>query len=218
MNEPIDGQLRVRDTRWDTALKLGSATLHEAAGGIGALPAAIHSITTGLHVAGPAVTVSGPPGDNLWVHRALYACRPGDVLVISVGGAYESGYWGEILGWAASARGLGGVVLDGCVRDSGRLSAIGVPVFARGLCIRATTKQSDGPGRINGVLAFGSAEVRPRDLIVGDEDGLVVLPAERIDEVLAKGQARLEREAHIIGEVRGGARTLDVYGWSDAGP
>ncbi len=210
--------LHLRDPRWSTALALGSATLHEAAGQIGALPAAIQNVTTGLHIAGTALTVSGPPGDNLWIHRAVYASEPGDVLVISVSGAYEAGYWGEILSWAAKARGIGGVVLDGCVRDSSRLVDIGVPVFARGLCIRGTTKLADGTGEINGVLTLGATDVNPGDLVIGDEDGLVVLPTGRVDEVLSKAQVRAEREAEIIASLRAGSRTLDLYGLADGPP
>src|SRR5258708_2871129 len=124
----------------------------EAAGRIGAIPAAIRPMTPVHSVAGPAVTVFGPPGDNLWLHRSIYECKPGDVVVACVGGAYEWGYWGEVLTRAALECGIAGVVIDGCVRDVDRLAEIGLPVFARGSAIRGTSKHTDGAGMINSEL------------------------------------------------------------------
>lgn len=193
------------------ALSLGSSTLHEASGQLGALPSAIHQITRGLPLAGRAVPVCGPPGDNLWIHRAIYLCRPGDVLVVDFGGGYEYGYWGEVLSHAARARGISGVVINGCVRDSELLAGIGVPVFARGVCMRGTTKQVDGHGWVNKTIQIGSANVNAGDVVIGDHDGVVILSAIGLDEILAKARARLEQEGRIIEALKGGARTLDLY-------
>lgn len=109
--EVVDG-FTVKDVA-----QFGSATLHEAAGRIGALPAAIRAMTPSSACAGPAVTVACPPADNLWLHRAVYRCDPGAVLLADVTGAYEWGYWGEVLSCAAAERRIAGVVINGCVRD-----------------------------------------------------------------------------------------------------
>lgn len=193
------------------ATSLGTATLHEAAGQRGALPAAIRRMTPGLVMAGRAVTVSGPPGDNLWLHRATYIARPGDVLVAEVGGQHEAGYWGEILSCAARAKGVAGVVIDGCVRDGERLPEIGVPVFARGLCMRGTSKRSDGPGAVNQPVRLGDAVVHPGDVVLGDGDGVLALPFADLAAVLELGRARQRHEEEILAALRAGATTMDLY-------
>lgn len=190
---------------------LGSATLHEAAGRIGALPAAIRPMTPLLSFAGPAVTVCGPPADNLWLHRAVYECKPGDVLVANVSGAYEWGYWGEVLSCAANERRIAGVVIDGCVRDVARLADVGPPVFARGSAIRGTVKHSDGVGAINEDIVVGDIAVHPGDWLVGDGDGVVVIPRDRLASVVVDGQSRAEKEVELIQQLRDGKRTLDLY-------
>lgn len=96
-----------------SARQFGTASLHEAAGKIGALPRAIKPMAPGFRVCGPAFTVHGPGNDNLWLHRAIVAAHPGDVLVAFVSGAYDAGYWGEIMSTAATAVDLGGLVIDG---------------------------------------------------------------------------------------------------------
>ncbi|WP_345638230.1 RraA family protein [Rugosimonospora acidiphila] len=192
---------------------LGSATLHEAGGRIGALPAAIRPMTPSPSFAGPAVTVLGPPADNLWLHRAVYRCEPGDVLLANFGGAYEWGYWGEVLSRAAAERRIAAVVIDGCVRDLVRLGEVGLPVFARGSAIRGTVKHFDGVGAINGDLVVGEIVVRPGDWVVGDEDGVVVIPRDLMATVVTQAQQRVEKEARFMQELRDGKRTLDLYGF-----
>lgn len=196
--------------RIDRAVRLGTATLHEAAGRIGALPSQIARITPGQSFAGPAVTVSGPPADNLWLHRGLLASSLGDVMVVTVGDHYEAGYWGEVMAVAARARGVAGLVIDGCVRDSDALANVGVPVFARGLCIRGTDKDPDGVGGVNEPLTLGDVVVYPGDLVVGDADGVVALPAARVDEILDAADARIAKEARIMAALRRGATTVDL--------
>lgn len=196
----------------DRAARLGAATLHEAAGKIGALPSQIGQITAGLSFAGRALTVSGPGGDNLWLHRALLRATVGDVVVASVGGVFEHGYWGEVMSVAARARGVSALVIDGCVRDGDVLAAVGVPVFARGLCIRGTGKDPDGAGTINEPVKLGEVTVRSGDLVAGDADGVVVIPASRVAEVLAAGAARVDDEARIMDALRRGESSVDLLG------
>lgn len=192
--------------------QLGSATLHEAAGRLGALPAAIRPMTPFPECAGPAVTVACPPADNLWLHRAVYECQPGAVLVADVSGAYDWGYWGEILSCAAAARGITAVVINGCVRDVVRLAEVGIPVFARGSAIRGTAKHPDGVGAINANLVVGEILVHPGDWVVGDGDGVVVIAKHDLATVVAAGKSRIENEADLIRQLQVGKRTLDLYG------
>ena len=199
-----------------TAAAISTATMHEAGGKIGALPSGIKQAHPSFEVCGPAFPVMGPPGDNLWLHRGIALAKPGDVLVISVNGHYEAGYWGEIMSQAALARKLGGVVIDGCARDGALLEELGFPVFARGLCIRGTGKDQTGVGAINHPVRIGNIVVFGGDLVLGDSDGLVVVPRADLADVIAKSRAREEKEAHIIGDLQAGKRTLDLYGWTEA--
>lgn len=190
---------------------LPAATLHEAGGRIGVMPSAIKPVAPQFRICGPAVTVHSPGGDNLWLHRALYVAQPGDVLVVHVSGLYDFGYWGEIMSAAAKARQLGGLVIDGCVRDGGILADFGFPVFSRGLCIRGTGKDFGARGWINHPVMFDDLTVDAGDLIVGDTDGVVAVPRSRAAEVVAAAGAREAKEAAIIKRIEAGERTLEVY-------
>jgi 4-hydroxy-4-methyl-2-oxoglutarate aldolase len=191
----------------------GTATLHEAAGKIGALPSAIKPVVPSFSLAGPAVTVHSPPGDNLWLHRALVVAQPGDVLVVFTEGAYEHGYWGEVMSTAARAGKLAGLVIDACVRDGAILESVGFPVFARGLCIRGTGKDFGARGWINHPLQIGDVTIEPGDLIVGDTDGVVAIPRARIAEVADKSRDRENKEAETMRRLSAGERSIDLYGW-----
>lgn len=195
-------------------MKLDSATIHEAAGKIGALPSGIKPIAHGMRLEGPAFTVSSPPANNLWLHKAIAEATTGDILVVEVGGHYEAGYWGEIMTVAAQARGVVGLVIDGCVRDLEQITALGFPVCSRGLCIRGTGKATTPPGSLNEPIEIGDVTISPGDLIVGDSDGVVAIPSARVEEVLAKSRERLDKEAAVTERLRRGETTLDIYGWS----
>ncbi len=206
-------------TRPDPALVKRAATfptstLHEAAGKIGALPAVIKPMAPSFKICGPAITVHSPPADNLWLHRALYLAKPGDVLVVYVSGHYEAGYWGEVMSTAARTRGLNGLVIDGKVRDGDLLEEKGFPVFARGLCIRGTGKDFGARGWINAPLLIDDVVVHAGDLVVGDTDGVVVIPQARISETLDAAQQREEFEAGIMRRLESGETTLDMFGWN----
>jgi 4-hydroxy-4-methyl-2-oxoglutarate aldolase len=192
------------------AATFSTATLHEAAGKIGALPSAIKPITAGMRIVGPAVTVSCPAGDNLRIHHAIYIARPGDILVVDVAGGHEYGYWGEIMTVAAQARGLAGLVIDGCVRDGDILATLGFPVFARGRCIKGTAKDPT-KGTINHPIHIADVVVEPGDFVAGDTDGVVVIPRADLPAVVAAADRRERAEAELIDELRRGARTIDLY-------
>ena len=189
-----------------------AASLHEASGRRGALPWAIRPLDPSMRIRGPACTVEGPGGDNLWLHRAIYAAAPGDVLVVFVQGAYEHGYWGDIMTNAAIGRGLGGLVIDGGVRDGESLRALGFPVFARGLCIRGTAKDHGARGFVNAPLLIGDVAVSPGDLVVGDGDGVVIVPRDAAPEIVRLASERETREQGILDRLRAGETTLEIYG------
>jgi 4-hydroxy-4-methyl-2-oxoglutarate aldolase len=193
-----------------TAL-LTAATVHEAAGRIGALPSAIRPLHPDMHLAAPAFPVRCPPGDNLWIHRAVYAAQPGEVLVVDTGGGFEYGYWGEVLAVAAIARGLAGLVLHGGVRDSRRLVELGWPVFAERICIRGTGKDPDGDGALGEPVRVGEVQVRRGDLIVADADGVISVPAARADEVRALSDERERAEAEYLKRLQAGETTIGIY-------
>ncbi|MDO8455862.1 MAG: 4-carboxy-4-hydroxy-2-oxoadipate aldolase/oxaloacetate decarboxylase [Burkholderiaceae bacterium] len=196
------------------AAKLPTATLHEAAKKIGALPSAIKPVAPQFRFAGSALTVHSPGGDNLWLHRALDVAQPGDVMVVFANSAYEHGYWGEIMTTAANVRGLAGLVIDACVRDGVLLGEIGFPVFSRGVCIQGTGKDFGATGWINHPLSIGGVVVHAGDLVVGDSDGVVVIPHARAAEVVTAGDQRELDEAEILRRLQAGESTMNIYGWA----
>lgn len=199
----------------ELARRLGAATLHEAAGRIGALPREIKPVSSAMRLAGPAFTVQVPAGDNLWIHRAIYAAAPGDILVVHTTGGVHWGYWGDILNTAALVRGLGGLVIDGGVRDSSNLAEMDLPVFSNGLCIRGTIKDYGGAAWMRRPILIGDVVIHQGDLIVGDADGVAVIPSVKAQEALAKGEAREADEAAKIARIRSGERTIDIYGFGE---
>lgn len=193
------------------AARVPTATLHEAAGREGALPHAIKPVHAGMRLCGPAVTVHSPGADNLWIHRALYVARPGDVLVVHVSDMPDFGYWGEIMSTAAKACQLGGLVIAGCVRDIDLLEQIGFPVFATGLCIRGTGKDPIARGWVNHPVRIGDITVHAGDLVVGDRDGVVVIEQARAAQVVTAAEEREAKEAEVLKRIAAGERTLEVY-------
>ena len=156
-------------------------------------------------VAGPALTVRTRPGDHLVIHRALDLAEPGDVLVVDGGGFLERALIGEIMGRYAVARGIAALVVDGAVRDTEGLVAGPIPVFAAG--VNHLGPYKDGPGELHGPVQAGGTVVRSGDLVVGDADGVMVVPHERADEVVSRGEQRLLAEEKEFAEIAAG--TLD---------
>jgi 4-hydroxy-4-methyl-2-oxoglutarate aldolase len=186
---------------------IGTATVHEASGRKGYIDCAIRPIAQGVRICGPAFTVQCHPKDNLMLHKALEGAQPGDVIVASVGGYYDGGYWGGLMNTSAMARKLGGLAIDGCVRDSEELISMGFPIFCRGFCIQGTGKW--GLGVINHPILFGGTSVRPGDLILGDNDGMVVVERESCGEVLAKSVARTEAEEKKAVQLAAGISSVE---------
>ncbi|TAM75682.1 RraA family protein [bacterium] len=192
-----------------TISSFSSATLHEAFGRRGAIPSAIKPVTHGMRIYGSAFTVLSPPQDNLMLHKAIYAAKRGDVLVVGVSGFYEAGYWGEVMSVAAMARQLAGLVIDGCIRDANEIAAMGFPTFARGTCIRGTSKY--GGGALQVPIVLGDVVANPGDLIVGDDDGVVVIPSGEAEALATAAGERIEYEADVMRRLRAGETTLAIF-------
>lgn len=180
---------------------LASANVADAMGRFNFMDSGIRS-RTGRPVAGSALTVVCRPGDNLMLHKALSLAAPGDVIVVATGGNLTSAVFGELMGRTAAAAAVGGLVVDGAVRDVEALTEIGFPVFSRSVCPGGCDK--DGPGEINVPVACGGAAVLPGDIVVGDADGVAVVPRADAEEVLAAVEAIAERERGRIEEIRSG--------------
>ncbi|NIF90498.1 4-carboxy-4-hydroxy-2-oxoadipate aldolase/oxaloacetate decarboxylase [Burkholderia sp. Cy-637] len=201
-----------QDAQLEQARRLGTSTLHEASGlADSSVDPAIRTIWAGASLAGAAYPVACAPGDNLAIHVAMEQAPRGSVLVVSAGG-FVAGYWGEVLAAAAEAAGVAGLVIDGGVRDIAALRARRFPAFARGISVRGTLKASvPSVGR---PISLAGTPVAAGDLVVADDDGVVVIPAERAQAVLAEGQARADKEARMMAALARGETTLDLLGLS----
>lgn len=165
----------------------------------------------GGYMSGPALTVKTRPGDNLMIHKALWMASPGDVIVVDGGGDLTNALIGEIMVGIAIQRGLGGMVINGAIRDAGALADGNFPVFAAGVTHRGPYK--DGPGEINVPIAIEGMVIEPGDLIIGDEDGVLCVPFDRAEALLAAAQKKAADEAAMIAAIKAG--TLDTA-WIDA--
>ena len=157
---------------------------------------------TRLSLFGVAVTVNTRPGDNLMVHKALEVAKPGDVVVVSTNGNTTSAVFGEIMGTTAVRAKLGGIVVDGAIRDVDGLRALGLPAFSRSVTPGGC--DIDGPGEINVPISCGNTVVMPGDILVGDDDGLAVVPRDDAAQVLDQVRALEERERIRINEINDG--------------
>lgn len=199
------------ESRGQDATMPGTASIHEAVGRIGALPSHIKPICSAMRLAGPALPVLCPAGDNLWIHRALLNANPGDILVVDCGDGDEFGYWGEIMATAAAAKGVAGLVITGGVRDSLALIELGLPTFSGRICIQGTGKDPSGKGSVGETIMIGAVEVRRGDLVVGDADGVLVLSQEVAQWAVPAARERDLKEIKILERVRAGEPTLEVY-------
>ncbi|MFF6804153.1 RraA family protein [Streptomyces sp. NPDC012616] len=197
----------------DLARGHASATLSEASGLPVALTPEIRSLWSGARLCGPAFTVQGAGGDNLALHHAVLQAPPGSVLVADLGGA-RFGHWGEILTVAALHRGIAGLLIDGGVRDAAETEALGFPVFSRNNSILGTRK--DFPGVLGRPVGVGGRTVHTGDLVVGDVDGVVALPASDTERILDRADARVAHENDLMKQLREGRSTLDLYNHFDA--
>jgi len=164
--------------------------------------AALRPMHRGGKLCGPALTVKVAPGDNLMVHKAIDIAAPGDVIVVDAGGDVVQAIIGDIMSSLAEKRGVAGFVIYGAIRDSAEIGARRFPVYACGATHRGPYK--NGPGEINATIALGGMVVRPGDIIVGDADGVVAVPLEHAEEVLALARTQLAKETAMLKEIAAG--------------
>jgi 4-hydroxy-4-methyl-2-oxoglutarate aldolase len=190
----------------ETLRQLGSATLGES-GGL-ATDRRLKPAWSGAVLAAPAYPVGCTPGDNLAVHVAVTTAPTGSVLVVDVGRVADRGYWGEVLTTAAEAAGLAGLVIDGGVRDVAALEAHGFPVFASTIALTGASKDKRGtvgtPVRVGGVL------VSSGDWVVGDVDGITVVPHDSLSDVMNAGRVREAKEAGFFAALKAGQTTVQL--------
>ena len=180
---------------------LASANLADAMGRFHFMDPGIR-MRTGMPMCGIAVTVMARPGDNLMIHKAMEVAFPGDAIVVNTCGNTTSAVFGELMGNSAVAARIGGLIVDGAIRDVPALAALRFPAFSRSVCAGSCDK--DGPGEINVPIACGDTVVMPGDLVVGDEDGVAVIPREDAAEILELVEKLKERENQRIAEILSG--------------
>lgn len=199
-SDQIDALARLRN--------FGAATVYEALGKVGAMDPAIKPLDPRRRVVGRAFTVDSAPGDNLAIHHGASRARAGDVLVVDAKAFVDAGPWGDVLSEYAMSRGIAGLVIDGAVRDSQAIVGMGFPVFSRGICIKGTAKVN--AGRVNTPIVCGGVAVRPGDVIIGDADGVTVLPNERLEEACEASALREHDEDGLRAAIAHGEHLLDL--------
>ena len=188
----------------------GVATVHEALGRVGYLGPELRPVCPGTRVGGTAVTAVCWPGDNLMIHVAVEQCRPGDLLVVATNSPSTDGLFGELFATALSQRGVRGAVLGCGVRDVADLREMRFPVWSRAVSAQGSVKET--AGAVNVPVVLGGQTVRPGDVVVADDDGVLVVPRADVSRALAASQARVDKEVASRAAFRDGELGLDRYG------
>ena len=188
----------------------GVATVHEAQGRSGLLRPYMRPVYPAARVSGSAVTVLCGPGDNLMIHAAIAVVQPGDVLVVTTFSESTDGMFGELLAESCLAHGVAGLVIDAGVRDTVEITALGFPVWSKAVSAQGTSKII--AGSVNVPVVCAGASISPGDVIVGDADGVVVVPRESASAVAAAAEQRLAKEERTRARLKAGELGLDIYG------
>jgi 4-hydroxy-4-methyl-2-oxoglutarate aldolase len=188
----------------------GVATVHEALGRVGYLGPDLRPVWPGARIGGTAVTVLCWPGDNLMIHVAVEQCRDGDVLVVATNSPSTDGLFGELFATALARRGVRGVVLGCGVRDVAELRAMQFPVWSRAVSAQGSVKAT--AGAVNVPITLGGQVIRPGDVVLADDDGVMVVPRGDVATALPAAQARVDKEAAARAAFAGGELGLDRYG------
>ena len=191
-------------------LDYGTATLFEACPDVRALSNNIRPLFCPIAVYGVAYPVYAPPGDNLAVHLALAEAPPGSVLMVGTEAETHKGFWGEVMTEAAIARQLSGLITDGAVRDTNSIRKLHFPVFSAGIAIPGTVKAKQG--RRNCSIQLGGVEISPGDVVIGDDDGVVIVPQTSVATAREAADLRTRKERDFIDKLRNGALTIDLLG------